>query len=146
MYALYLSLSLSLSLSLIFAVPYTSRAPYPSGFVVYISNPRDLFTISVSIIFAPLYGSSLSSNYIYCLLVYCIVLFFGCIRFVHFAVFSFSVDNNWLVDPEVTANIYCKSRNLHNTDTQNYTTDFRFLLGHPVIKVIEYKFPCVCTK
>ena len=28
-------------------------------------------------------------------------------------------------DPEVTANIYCKSRNLPNTDTQNYSTDLR---------------------
>ena len=35
-------------------------------------------------------------------------------------------------DPEVTANIYCKSRNLPNTDTQNYSTDLRYLLGHPV--------------
>ena len=37
---------------------------------------------------------------------------------------------NWirmyiLGDPEVTANIYCKSRNLPNTDTQNYSTDLR---------------------
>ena len=30
-----------------------------------------------------------------------------------------------LGDPEVTANKCCKSRNLPNTDTQNYTTDFR---------------------
>ena len=30
-----------------------------------------------------------------------------------------------LGDPEVTANIYCKSRNLTNTDTQNYITDLR---------------------
>ena len=30
-----------------------------------------------------------------------------------------------LGDPEVTANIYCKSRNLPNTDTQNYSTDLR---------------------
>ena len=37
-----------------------------------------------------------------------------------------------LGDPEVTANIYCKSRNLPNTDTQNYGTDLRQLLGHPV--------------
>ena len=29
-----------------------------------------------------------------------------------------------LCDPEVTANIYCKPRNLPNTDTQNYSTDF----------------------
>ena len=28
-------------------------------------------------------------------------------------------------DPEVTANIYCKSCNLPNTDTQNYSTDLR---------------------
>ena len=28
-----------------------------------------------------------------------------------------------LGDPEVTANIYCKSRNLPNKDTQNYSTD-----------------------
>ena len=30
-----------------------------------------------------------------------------------------------LGDPEVTANMYCKSRNLPNTDTQNYSTDLR---------------------
>ena len=30
-----------------------------------------------------------------------------------------------LGDPEVTANIYCKSRNLTDTDTQNYSTDLR---------------------
>ena len=30
-----------------------------------------------------------------------------------------------LGDPEVTANIYCKSRNLSNTNTQNYGTDLR---------------------
>ena len=30
-----------------------------------------------------------------------------------------------LGDPEVTANIYCKSRNLPITDTQNYSTDLR---------------------
>ena len=30
-----------------------------------------------------------------------------------------------LDDPEVTANIYCKSRNLPNTDTQNYSTDLQ---------------------
>ena len=31
-----------------------------------------------------------------------------------------------LGDPEVTANIYCKSRNHPNTDTQNYSTDLRY--------------------
>ena len=30
-----------------------------------------------------------------------------------------------LGDPEVTASIYCKSRNLPNTDTQNHSTDLR---------------------
>ena len=30
-----------------------------------------------------------------------------------------------LGDPEATAYIYCKSRNLPNTDTQNYSTDLR---------------------
>ena len=30
-----------------------------------------------------------------------------------------------LGDPEVTANIYCKSRNPPNMDTQNYSTDLR---------------------
>ena len=30
-----------------------------------------------------------------------------------------------LGDPEVTANICCKSRNLPNTDMQNYSTDLR---------------------
>ena len=30
-----------------------------------------------------------------------------------------------LGDPEVTADIYCKSRNLPNTVTQNYSTDLR---------------------
>ena len=30
-----------------------------------------------------------------------------------------------LGDPKVTAHIYCKSRNLPNTDTQNYSTDLR---------------------
>ena len=35
------------------------------------------------------------------------------------------VDLVILGDPEVTANIYCKSRNLPNTDTENYSTDLR---------------------
>ena len=30
-----------------------------------------------------------------------------------------------LGDPEVTANIYCKSRNLPNTVTKKYSTDLR---------------------
>ena len=30
-----------------------------------------------------------------------------------------------LGDPEVTANIYCISHNLPNTDTQNYSTDLQ---------------------
>ena len=30
-----------------------------------------------------------------------------------------------LGDPEVTANIYCKSRHLPNRETRNYRTDFR---------------------
>ena len=30
-----------------------------------------------------------------------------------------------LGDPEVTANIYCKSHDLNNTDTQNYSPDLR---------------------
>ena len=30
-----------------------------------------------------------------------------------------------LDDPEVTPNIYCKSRSLPNRDTQNYSTDLR---------------------
>ena len=30
-----------------------------------------------------------------------------------------------LGDPEITANIYCKSRNLPNTDTRSYSTDLR---------------------
>ena len=34
--------------------------------------------------------------------------------------------------PYISANIYCKSRNLPNTDTQNYSTDFRLLLGYLV--------------
>ena len=37
-----------------------------------------------------------------------------------------------LGDSEVTTNIYCKSSNLPNTDTQNYSTDLRYFLGHPV--------------
>ena len=32
-------------------------------------------------------------------------------------------------DPEVTTNIYCKSRNLPNTDKQKYSTNLRQLLG-----------------
>ena len=32
---------------------------------------------------------------------------------------------NVLGDPEVTANIYCKSHNLPNTEMQNYSTDLR---------------------
>ena len=38
---------------------------------------------------------------------------------------SSSVPFYILGDPEVTANIYYKSRNLPNTDTQNYSTDLR---------------------
>ena len=34
-------------------------------------------------------------------------------------------------DPEVTANIYCKSRNLPNRDTQNYSTDNAVTSGSP---------------
>ena len=30
-----------------------------------------------------------------------------------------------LGDPEVTANIYCKSRKFPNIDTQNYSTELR---------------------
>ena len=30
-----------------------------------------------------------------------------------------------LGDPEITANIYCKVRNLSDIDTQNYSTDLR---------------------
>ena len=47
-----------------------------------------------------------------------------------------------LGDPEVTANIYCKSRNLPNTNTQNYSTDLRELLGHPVDTHLEMKYNC----
>ena len=36
--------------------------------------------------------------------------------------------------PKVTANVYCKSRNLPNTDTQNYSTDLRYLLGRLVFR------------
>ena len=36
-----------------------------------------------------------------------------------------------LGDPEVTANIYCKSCNLLNTDTRNYSTDLTY--GSPSI-------------
>ena len=39
---------------------------------------------------------------------------YGCIFIIHI-----------LDDPEVSANIYCKSRNLPNTDTQNCSTDLR---------------------
>ena len=35
------------------------------------------------------------------------------------------LENIILGDPEVTANVYCKSRNLLNTDTPNYSTDLR---------------------
>ena len=45
-----------------------------------------------------------------------------------------------LGDPEVTANIYCKSRNLTNTDTQNYSTDLRLLLGHPVYDFASWQY------
>ena len=42
------------------------------------------------------------------------------------AIYTKIVKNvNILGDPEVTVNIYCKSRNLLNTDTQNYSTDLR---------------------
>ena len=34
-------------------------------------------------------------------------------------------DVNVLGDPEVTVNIYCKSRNLPNTKTPNFSTDLR---------------------
>ena len=36
-----------------------------------------------------------------------------------------SLGSTVLGDQEVTVNIYCKSRNLPNTDTQNYSTDLR---------------------
>ena len=41
-----------------------------------------------------------------------------------------------LGDPEVTTNIYCKSRNLPNKDTQNYSTDLQKLLGPSVFLYI----------
>ena len=44
---------------------------------------------------------------------------------VYTLVVFFSPFNLVLGDPEVTANIYCKSRNLPNTDTQNHSTDLR---------------------
>jgi len=46
-----------------------------------------------------------------------------------------------LGDPEATANIYCKTRNLPNKDTQNYSTELRYLLGHPVDNIF---FQCNC--
>ena len=36
-----------------------------------------------------------------------------------------------LGDPEVTANIYCKSCNLSNADAENYSTDLLEFVGHP---------------
>ena len=39
--------------------------------------------------------------------------------------------------PEVTANIYGKSRNHPKTDTQNDSTDLWLLLGHPVGRCIN---------
>ena len=45
-----------------------------------------------------------------------------------------------LGDPEVTANIYCKLRNLPNTDAQNYSTDLRKFLGHPVLRTMHMRF------
>ena len=38
-------------------------------------------------------------------------------------------------DPEVTANIYCKSRNLPNTDTLNNSTDLRITQYVPCVRV-----------
>ena len=32
----------------------------------------------------------------------------------------------------ISANIYCKSRNLPNKDIHNYSTDLRLFLRHPV--------------
>ena len=49
---------------------------------------------------------------------------------------TFGITKLVLGDPEVTANIYCKSRSLPNTDTQNYRTDLRLLLGHPVLLAV----------
>ena len=44
-----------------------------------------------------------------------------------------------LGDPEVTAHINCKARNLPNTDTQNYSTDLRELLRHPEVQAENQK-------
>ena len=44
-----------------------------------------------------------------------------------------------LGDPEVIANMYCKARNLPNTDTQNYSTDLRELLSHPEVQAENQK-------
>ena len=60
------------------------------------------------------------------------------------SVLSFSGRTKLLGDPEVTANIFCISRNLPNTDTQNYSTDLWRLLGHPVhfneINILDFLF------
>ena len=45
-----------------------------------------------------------------------------------------------LGEPEVTANIYCKSRKLPNKATQNYSIDLRSLLGHPVGNIVLHLF------
>ena len=39
-----------------------------------------------------------------------------------------------LGDPELTANINCKSRNLPNMDTDYYGIDLRYFLGHQIHK------------
>ena len=44
---------------------------------------------------------------------------------VYTLVVFFSPFNLVLGDPEATANICCKSRNLPNTDMENYSTDLR---------------------
>ena len=45
-----------------------------------------------------------------------------------------------LGNSEVTPNIYCKSRNLANTDSQNYMTGLWLLLGNPVCYLKLRKF------
>ena len=44
---------------------------------------------------------------------------------IYFTTFSGGTISELLGDPEVTANIYCKSHNLANTYTQDYSTDLR---------------------
>ena len=47
----------------------------------------------------------------------------------------------WVTQRLPQIHTYCKSRNPPNTDTQNYSRDLRYVLGHPVCNCLQSPVP-----